>query len=77
MGNSYGKKDKSLFGTYRKNVSNLLKAESKIRKMKIENMDFREVIDKYNDPDTFFTWTLHIPERTGMCTIFLKVISWS
>ena len=54
MGNSYGKKDKSLFGTYRKNVSNLLKAESKIRKMKIENMDFREVIDKYNDPDTFF-----------------------
>ena len=55
LGNkSLEKKDKSLFGTYRKNVSNLLKAESKIRKMKIENMDFREVIDKYNDPDTFF-----------------------
>jgi len=54
MGDTYGKKDKSLYGTYRKNVSNLLKAEPKIRKMKIENMDFREVIDKYDDPDTFF-----------------------
>jgi DNA adenine methylase len=54
MGDTYGKKDKSLYGTYRKNVSNLLKAEPKIRKMKIENMDFREIIDKYDDPDTFF-----------------------
>ncbi|EQB73532.1 MAG: hypothetical protein AMDU4_FER2C00057G0003 [Ferroplasma sp. Type II] len=54
MGETYGKKDKSLYGTYRKNVSNLLKAEPKIRRMKIENMDFRELIDKYDDHDTFF-----------------------
>jgi DNA adenine methylase len=54
MGETYGKKDKSLYGNYRKNVSNLLNAEPGIRKMKIENMDFRELIDEYDSPEAFF-----------------------
>ncbi len=72
MGNTYGKKDKSLYGTYRKNVSNLLKAEPKIRKMKIENMDFREVIDKYNDPDTFFYLDPPYPGKDWYVNNFLE-----
>ena len=54
MGETYGKKDKSLYGTYRKNVSNLIKASHLIGKMKLENMDFRGLIEKYDSLDTFF-----------------------
>lgn len=54
MGETYGKTDKSIYGTYRKNVANLRGAEPKIRRMKIENMDFREIIDKYDSTGTFF-----------------------
>ncbi len=54
MGETYGKKDKSLYGTYRKNVSNLIKASNIIGKMKLENMDFRGLIEKYDAPETFF-----------------------
>ena len=54
MGETYGKKDKSLYGTYRKNVSNLIKASHLIGKMKLENMDFRGLIEKYDSTDTFF-----------------------
>jgi DNA adenine methylase len=54
MGETYGKKDKSLFGSYRKNVSNLIKASRVIDRMKIENMDFRGIIEKYDSAETFF-----------------------
>ena len=54
MGETYGKKDKSLFGNYRKNVSNLIKASHAIDRMKIENMDFRSIMEKYDSPETFF-----------------------
>ena len=54
MGETYGKKDKSLYGTYRKNVSNLIKASNIIGKMKLENMDFRGLIEKYDTSETFF-----------------------
>ncbi len=72
MGETYGKKDKSLYGTYRKNVANLLIAEPKIRKMKIENMDFREIIDKYDDQNTFFYLDPPYPGKNWYVHNFLE-----
>ncbi|MEM0140183.1 MAG: DNA adenine methylase [Ferroplasma sp.] len=54
MGSTYGKKDKSLYGNFKKNIANLSMSESIIENMAVENLDFRELLSKYDSPKSFF-----------------------
>lgn len=54
MGNTYSKIDKSLYGNIKKNIDNLNLIKNDIIKWNIENMDFKELIKKYDNSNVFF-----------------------
>ncbi len=54
MGNTYSKIDKSLYGNIKKNIDNLNLIKNDVIKWNIENMDFKELIKKYDNSNVFF-----------------------
>ncbi len=54
MGNTYSKIDKSLYGNVKKNINNLNLIKNDIKYWTIENMDFKDLIKKYDNNDSFF-----------------------
>ncbi len=54
MGNTYTKKDKSLYGNFKKNVNDLFKARDTIKNMEIKNLDFRDLFKSYDSGKNFF-----------------------
>ena len=54
MGDTYGTKEKSSKGYLKKTISLMPKISEKVSEWTIENLDFRELINKYDSEGTFF-----------------------
>lgn len=54
MGESYGTNEKSAKGYLKKTISMMPKIREKVSEWTIENLDFRELINRYDSRDAFF-----------------------
>ncbi len=64
MGNTYSKIDKSLYGSIKKNIDNLNLIKNDVKKWVIENMDFKELITKYDSQNSFFYFDPPYPGKS-------------
>ncbi len=54
LGDTYGKMDKSTYGRFIKSIESLENSVGQIRTWTLENIDFRDVVRKYDDGRSFF-----------------------
>ncbi len=54
LGDTYGKMDKSTYGRFIKSIKILEESVNDIRSWTLENMDFREIVRKYDGVRSFF-----------------------